>query len=229
MAPRYPGKETISSQTPHVLPRSDADTEKAWLIAYTRQKSAVCEFSTVAANTTYNSQEWGWGGWELPFGILQFFPPFSRPRCHSVRMLPAFQSPELLSLQFCVVCFRVTWCCEESPKPHCKLYRGKSLRCFSGLFRTLNFKGFVTLMLAGTFMTLLILSHCLLSFHPLCITHLQLHESEGHLVVSDSLRPMDYTVHGILQARILEWVAFPFSWLGRVENKYNDGFKPNCQ
>ena len=27
----------------------------------------------------------------------------------------------------------------------------------------------------------------------------------------DSLRPMDYTVHGILQARILEWVAFAFS------------------
>ena len=24
--------------------------------------------------------------------------------------------------------------------------------------------------------------------------------------------PMDYTVHGILQSRILEWVAFPFSW-----------------
>ena len=23
--------------------------------------------------------------------------------------------------------------------------------------------------------------------------------------------PVDYTVHGILQARILEWVAFPFS------------------
>ena len=23
--------------------------------------------------------------------------------------------------------------------------------------------------------------------------------------------PMDYTVHGILQARILEWVVFPFS------------------
>jgi len=23
--------------------------------------------------------------------------------------------------------------------------------------------------------------------------------------------PMDYSVHGILQARILEWVAFPFS------------------
>ena len=23
---------------------------------------------------------------------------------------------------------------------------------------------------------------------------------------------MDYTVYGILQARILEWVAFPFPW-----------------
>ena len=29
--------------------------------------------------------------------------------------------------------------------------------------------------------------------------------------MSDSLLPMDYTVHGILQARMLEWVAFPFS------------------
>ena len=33
--------------------------------------------------------------------------------------------------------------------------------------------------------------------------------------------PMDYTVHGILQARILEWVAFPFS-----EVLPNPGFKP---
>ena len=29
--------------------------------------------------------------------------------------------------------------------------------------------------------------------------------------MSNSLQPMDYTIHGILQARILEWVAFPFS------------------
>ena len=36
-------------------------------------------------------------------------------------------------------------------------------------------------------------------------------ESESHSVVSDSLRPMDCIIHGILQARILEWVAFPFS------------------
>ena len=36
-------------------------------------------------------------------------------------------------------------------------------------------------------------------------------ESENHSAISNSLHPMDYTVHGILQARILDWVAFPFS------------------
>ena len=35
-------------------------------------------------------------------------------------------------------------------------------------------------------------------------------ESASHSVMSDSLRPHGYTVHGILQARKLEWVAFPF-------------------
>ena len=35
-------------------------------------------------------------------------------------------------------------------------------------------------------------------------------ESEVHSVVTLH-DPMDYTVHGILRARILEWVAFPFS------------------
>ena len=32
--------------------------------------------------------------------------------------------------------------------------------------------------------------------------------SQSSLTLCD---PMDYTVHGFLQARILEWVAFPFS------------------
>ena len=35
--------------------------------------------------------------------------------------------------------------------------------------------------------------------------------SESCSVMSTLWNPMDYTVHGILQARILEWVAFPFS------------------
>ena len=38
-----------------------------------------------------------------------------------------------------------------------------------------------------------------------------LSESESCSVMSDSLRPQDCTVHGILQARILEWVAVSFS------------------
>ena len=33
-------------------------------------------------------------------------------------------------------------------------------------------------------------------------------ESQSCLTLGN---PMDYTVHGILQARILEWAAFPFS------------------
>ena len=38
------------------------------------------------------------------------------------------------------------------------------------------------------------------------------YESESCSVISESLRPHGlYTVHGIFQARILEWVAFPFS------------------
>ena len=36
-------------------------------------------------------------------------------------------------------------------------------------------------------------------------------ESESHSVVSTVCDPMDYSVPGILQARILECVAFPFS------------------
>ena len=36
-------------------------------------------------------------------------------------------------------------------------------------------------------------------------------KSESCSVVCDSLLSMDYTVHGILQSRILEWVAVPFS------------------
>ena len=38
-------------------------------------------------------------------------------------------------------------------------------------------------------------------------------ESESHSVVAcpTLCDPIDYRVHGILQARILEWVAFPSS------------------
>ena len=39
-------------------------------------------------------------------------------------------------------------------------------------------------------------------------------ESESLSVVSDSLQPLDSTIHGILQARILEWVVILFSTAG---------------
>ena len=37
--------------------------------------------------------------------------------------------------------------------------------------------------------------------------------------------PLDYTVHGILQARILEWVAFPFS---RGSSQSRDQTQVSC-
>ena len=37
--------------------------------------------------------------------------------------------------------------------------------------------------------------------------------------------PMDYTVHGILQARILEWVAVPFS---RESSQPRDRTQGSC-
>ena len=48
--------------------------------------------------------------------------------------------------------------------------------------------------------------------------------------MSYSLRPYGlyhgvYTVHGILQARILEWVAFPFS---RESSQLRDGTHASC-
>ena len=45
----------------------------------------------------------------------------------------------------------------------------------------------------------------------------------SHLVMSDSVTPMVYTIHGILQARKLEWIAFPF-----FRGLPNPGIKPRC-
>ena len=40
------------------------------------------------------------------------------------------------------------------------------------------------------------------------MTNLKVKVTQSCLTLFD---PMDYSVHGILQARIVEWVAFPFS------------------
>ena len=39
--------------------------------------------------------------------------------------------------------------------------------------------------------------------------------------------PADYTVHGILQARIMEWLAFPFS--GDLPNPGIEPTSPHCR
>ena len=44
------------------------------------------------------------------------------------------------------------------------------------------------------------------SSHPCALSEVKV--AQSCLTLCD---PMDYTAHGILQARILEWVAFPFS------------------
>ena len=46
--------------------------------------------------------------------------------------------------------------------------------------------------------------------------------AQSYLTLCD---PMDYRVHGILQARILEWVAFPFS---RGSSQSRDQTQVSC-
>ena len=47
----------------------------------------------------------------------------------------------------------------------------------------------------------------------------------SHSVVSDSLQPMDWACQAFLQARILEWVAIPFS---RGSSKSKGGTRVSC-
>ena len=42
------------------------------------------------------------------------------------------------------------------------------------------------------------------------LTNYLMYVCESHSVMSDC-NPMDYTVHGILQTRLLEWATIPFS------------------
>ena len=46
--------------------------------------------------------------------------------------------------------------------------------------------------------------------------------------MSDSLQPRGLKVHGILQARILEWVAFPFS-RGSSKPRDRSQVYPHCR
>ena len=50
-------------------------------------------------------------------------------------------------------------------------------------------------------------------------------ESESRSLLSQLCNPMHYTVHGILQARVLEWVAIPFS---RGSSQLGDQTQVSC-
>ena len=52
------------------------------------------------------------------------------------------------------------------------------------------------------------LSHCLCEIHLCCESEVKVKVAQLCLTFYD---PIDYTVHGILQDRILKWIAFPFS------------------
>ena len=67
-----------------------------------------------------------------------------------------------------------------------------------------------------------------------CMWELDCKEKWSHSVVSDSLWPVDCSlpsssVHGILQARILEWVAISFSFtVKKAEHQRIDAFELWC-
>ena len=59
------------------------------------------------------------------------------------------------------------------------------------------------------------------------VTKVQVKVAQLCLTICD---PMDYTVHGILQVRILEWVAVPFSrGEGIFPNQGSNPGLPHCR
>jgi len=103
------------------------------------------------------------------------------------------------------------------------LYFGLSLSVFHLLFWLTNFI-FLLIYLSGCFMVCIyvfmiyiyLITYTFKFYYTIShIVKSEKHECFSHSVVSDSCNPMDCrppesSVHEILQARILEWVAIPF-------------------
>ena len=77
-----------------------------------------------------------------------------------------------------------------------------------------------------------VMQYISIAYAKKCILNIQEPEKKNPPSQSESCsvtlcNPMDYTVHGILQARILEWVAFPFSrGSSQPRDLPNPGIKP---
>ena len=75
--------------------------------------------------------------------------------------------------------------------------------------------------------------HALLKFRTSClracslVIYPEVKWSESRSVVSTLCDPMDYPVHGVLQARTLEWGAFPFS-RGSSQPRNRTWVLPHC-
>ena len=76
-----------------------------------------------------------------------------------------------------------------------------------------------------TFVYTLVMSLKLIFNIKICNLNITSHTIVGEVKVAQwcptLCEPMDYTIHGILQARILEWIAFPF-----FRGSFNPGSKP---
>ena len=66
-------------------------------------------------------------------------------------------------------------------------------------------------------------------FHRTRTKNFTIHESESHSVVSYSHNPMDYTVRGILQARILEWIVSHSLLQGIFPTQGSNPGLPHCR
>ena len=118
------------------------------------------------------------------------------------------------------------------------LYFGLSLSVFHLLFWLTNFI-FLLIYLSGCFMVCIyvfmiyiyLITYTFKFYYTIShIVKSEKHECFSHSVVSDSCNPMDCrppesSVHEILQARILEWVAIPFF---RVSSQLRDPTWVSC-
>ena len=116
---------------------------------------------------------------------------FSFPKDRAILLLPLPISGKRVDLSKREIEFRNMECICAHMRVHVHTYTYKHAGCY--------------LLATGAFIIFLWVEMGICS-SPVFLQQILLSESESHSVVPDSLWP-----HGVLQARILQWVAFPFS------------------
>ena len=116
---------------------------------------------------------------------------FSFPKDRAILLLPLPISGKRVDLSKREIEFRNMECICAHMRVHVHTYTYKHAGCY--------------LLATGAFIIFLWVEMGICS-SPVFLQQILLSESESHSVVPNSLWP-----HGVLQARILQWVAFPFS------------------